>query len=340
MSLRRGVLSAGTWCVDFNKSIPAWPPEDTMTYIVDLDRQGGGSGSNMAINLRRLDPALPVEGMGIVGDDDDGRFLLHQCDLFGIGRQGLATVPGGATPFADCFNSLGSGRRTHFYHPGVADLLSPEHFDFSRTQARILHLGLPGAHKLMDAPWRGETTGWAAVLKAARASGLQTNLEMVSTERSKVRAFGVSCLPHLDLLIVNDYEIGCVAGIETRDANGAVSARVEEALRAAVVMGPVKLAVAHFPEGAIAIAADGTRFASGSVAMPASAIAGVNGAGDAFAAGMLYGWHEGWGIEKSLRLGHASAAASMREVPTTTGVAPVADCLALADKYGLRPEPA
>ena len=340
MSVRRGVLSAGTWCVDFNKSIPAWPSEDTMTYIVDLDRQGGGSGSNMAINLRRLDPALPVEGMGIVGDDDDGRFLLHQCDHFGIGRQGLATIPGGATPFADCFNSLGSGRRTHFYHPGVANLLSPEHFEFSRTQARILHLGLPGAHKIMDAPWRSDTTGWAAVLKSARAAGLQTNLEMVSTERGKVRAFGVSCLPHLDLLIVNDYEIGCVAGIETRDANGAVPRLVEEALRAAVTMGPVKLAAAHFPEGAIAISADGTRFASGSVAMPSSAIAGVNGAGDAFAAGLLYGWHEGWPIEKSLRLAHASAAASMREVPTTTGVAPVADCLALADKYGLRPEPA
>jgi sugar/nucleoside kinase (ribokinase family) len=340
MSSRRGVLSAGTWCVDFNKSIPAWPSEDTMTYIVELDRQGGGSGSNMAINLKRLNAALPVEGMGVVGDDGDGRFLLQQCDRFGISRQGLATLPGGSTPFADCFNSLGSGRRTHFYHPGVADLLSPEHFDFSRTEARILHLGLPGAHKIMDAPWRAETTGWAAVLKAARANGLQTNLEMVSTKRSKVRAFGLSCLPHLDLLIVNDYEIGCVAWIETRDANGAVPARVEEALRAAVSMGPIKLAAAHFPEGAIAIAADGSRFALGSVAMPANAIAGVNGAGDAFAAGMLYGWHEGWPIEKGLRLGHACAAASMREAPTTTGVAPVSECLALADKYGLRPTPA
>jgi sugar/nucleoside kinase (ribokinase family) len=340
MSGRRGVLSAGTWCVDFNKSIPAWPPEDTMTYIVELDRHNGGSGSNMAIDLKRLDQNLPVEAMGIVGDDDDGRFLLGQCDNFGIVRESLVALPGGATPFADCFNSLGSGRRTHFYYPGVADLLSPKHFDFSRTQARILHLGLPGAHKIMDAPWGGETTGWAAVLKAARASGLQTNLEMVSTDAKKVRAFGASCLPHLDLLIVNDYEIGCVAEIETRDSNGAIPARVEEALRAAVLLGPVKLAVAHFPEGAIAIISDGTRFAQGSIAMPQGAIAGVNGAGDAFAAGVLYGWHENWPVEKCLRLGHACAAASMREVPTTTGVARVDECLALAEKYGHRPTPA
>jgi hypothetical protein len=30
----------------------------------------------------------------------------------------------------------------------------------------------------------------------------------------------------------------------------------------------------------------------------------------------------------------------MREVSTTTGVAPVAECLALAEKYGHRPTPA
>ena len=234
MNGRRGVLSAGTWCVDLNKTIPAWPVEDTMTYIVEFDRQNGGSGSNMAIDLKRLDPSLPVEAMGVIGDDDDGRFLLGRCEAFGIDSGGLATLPGGGTPFADCFNSLESGRRTHFYSPGVAAQLSPDHFDFSRTQARFLHLGLPGAHEIMDAPWRGETTGWAATLKAARARGLETNLEMVSTDRARVEGFGRSCLPHLDLLMVNDYEIGCVAGIETRDARGAIPGRVEQALRVAL----------------------------------------------------------------------------------------------------------
>ena len=339
MGGRSGVLTAGTWCVDLNKSIRAWPREDTMNHIVAFDRQGGGSGCNMAIDLKRLDASLPVETMGLIGDDGDGRFLLDQCDAFGIDREGLKLSREGATPFSDCFNSLESGRRTHFYGPGVASLLSPDHFDFSRTQARILHLGLPGAHAVMDAPWGGETTGWAATLRKARAKGLQTNLEMVSTERAKVRAFGLSCLPHLDLLIVNDYEIGCVADVETRDEKGAIPSRVDEALREAFTLGPLKLAVAHFPEGAIAMTSDGSRVALGSLAMPPERIAGVNGAGDAFAAGVLYGWHEGLPIAKSLRLGHACAAASMRQVSTTAGVLTVAGCLALADKHGHRPTP-
>jgi sugar/nucleoside kinase (ribokinase family) len=340
MSARRGVLTAGTWCVDLNKSIRAWPREDSMNTIVSLDRQGGGSACNMAIDLKRLDPGFWVDTMGVVGDDDDGRFLRAQCDAFGIGHAGLVSVPGAATPFSDCFNSLESGRRTHFYGPGVASALSPEHFDFSATNARILHLGLPGAHAVMDGRWKGDSTGWAATLRAARAVGLETNLEMVSTDPVKVRAFGLSCAPHLDLMIVNDYEIGCVADVETRDDDGrAIPGRVEEALREVMALGPVKLAVVHFPEGAIAMTEGGSIFALGSLAMPSEQIAGVNGAGDAFAAGMLYAWHEGWDIERGLRLGHACAAASMREISTTLGVLAVAGCLALADKYGHRPTP-
>jgi sugar/nucleoside kinase (ribokinase family) len=152
----------------------------------------------------------------------------------------------------------------------------------------MLHLGLPGAHVTMDAPWREDSTGWATVLRRARAAGLQTNLEMVSTHAHEVARFGRSCLPHLDLLIVNDYEIGCVAGVETREAGRAAPAKVAEALRKALDMGPLALAVAHFPEGAIAAARDGALVAVGSVGMPTDQIAGVNGAGDAFAAGVLY----------------------------------------------------
>ena len=130
------------------------------------------------------------------------------------------------------------------------------------------------------------------------------------------------------------------ADIETRNGDGRDRGRGRSRARLALTLGPLTLAVAHFPEGAIAVARDGSRFALGSVAMPAAEIAGVNGAGDAFAAGVLYGWHEGWGIVKCLELGHACAAASMREVSTTAGVAGFEDCLALADRWGLRPTPA
>ena len=85
----------------------------------------------------------------------------------------------------------------------------------------------------MDAPWGEDSTGWLTVLKKARAAGLATNLEMVSTGRERIRVFGRSCAPVLDYLIVNDYEIGAFADIETRNDEGAIPDHVEAALRVA-----------------------------------------------------------------------------------------------------------
>src|SRR5271163_1707275 len=338
MSERRGVLSAGTWCVDFNKSIARWPDEDTSNEVLAIDRQNGGSGSNMALDLKRLDPELPVEAMGVVGDDDLGRFLFAECDARGVNRTALHARPSGATMSVDAFNVEANGRRTHFYHQGVAAEMTPDNFDFASTRAKILHLGLPGAHKAMDRPWRGKANGWVAVLQKARASGLAANLELMTTRADRLAELSRPCLPHLDWLIVNDYEIGALVGRETRRPDGLTDpAAVARAIEETLALGSMCWAAAHFPDGAIVGGRDGSRIALGSVAVPASAIVGANGAGDAFAAGVLYGLHEQWPILKCLELGHASAAASMRAMSTTAGVATVAECLALAKQWGFRP---
>ncbi len=208
-------------------------------------------------------------------------------------------------------------------------------------QARhgILHLGLPGAHKRMDSTWGDDPTGWATVLKAAHASGLKTNLEMVSTTREQIRYFGRSCLPHLDFLIVNDYEIGAIADVKTLDGTRTLYQKVVEALQAVVENSAISLAVAHFPEAALAVTRNGNVTAVGSVAIPSSEIVGVNGAGDAFAAGVLFASHEGRTVEDALRLGHACAASSMRSAATSSTVVSAAECLELARKWGFRPAP-
>jgi sugar/nucleoside kinase (ribokinase family) len=238
----------------------------------------------------------------------------------------------------DAFNVAANGRRTHFFHQGVAAAMTPDDFDFSSTAAKILHLGLPGAHKAMDLPWRGDANGWVAVLRKARAAGLSANLELMTTRAERLAELGRPCLPHLDCLIVNDYEIGALAGRETRRRDGSTDpAAVVRAIEDVLALGSMRWAAAHFPEGGVVVGRDGSRLALGSVALPASAIVGANGAGDAFAAGILYGLHEQWPMVECLELGHACAAASMRAVSTTTGVGTVGECRALAKQWGLRP---
>ena len=147
---------------------------------------------------------------------------------------------------------------------------------------------------------------------------------------------GRPCLPHLDCLIVNDYEIGALAGRETRRPDDLTDpAAVARAIEDVLALGSMRSAAAHFPEGGVVVGRDGSRLALGSVALPVSAIVGANGAGDTFAAGIFYGLHEQWPMVECLELGHACAAASMRAVSTTAGVGTVSECRALAKQWGI-----
>ena len=194
----------------------------------------------------------------------------------------------------------------------------------------------------MDRRWGGDANGWVAVLRNARAAGLVANLELMTTAAARLAELGRPCLPHLDFLIVNDFEIGALAGRATRRDRRRDRRRRGRASHRRCARARARCAGSWriFPGAPSPAAVTGSRLALGSVALPASAIAGANGAGDAFAAGMLYALHEEWPIGDCLRLAHAAAAASMRAVSTTVGVASVAECLALAETWGLRPVPA
>lgn len=92
----------------------------------------------------------------------------------------------------------------------------------------------------------------------------------------------------------------------------------------------------HFPEGACACSAGGEIVWQPSVNVPADRIVGLAGAGDAFAAGVVLGLHEGWPMARSLELGVCAAAASLRHPTCSESVRPVEDCLALGEQHGFR----
>ena len=58
--------------------------------------------------------------------------------------------------------------------------------------------------------------------------------------------------------------------------------------------------------------------------------------GHAFAAGVLYGWHESVPVREQLRIGVCAAAANLSEETCTDGLRPMKDCLALGEKFGFR----
>ena len=166
-----------------------------------------------------------------------------------------------------------------------------------------------------------------------------TNLELMTTSAARLAELGRPCLPHLDTLIVNDFEIGALAG--ARDAPFRRFDRRRRGpprdRRRARSSAPCAGSSRIFPKAPSRGGRDGTRVAIGSVAIPAARVAGANGAGDAFAAGMIYGLHEDWPIAECLRprarVRRRLDARRLDDRGRRVGCR----VLALAEKWGLRP---
>ena len=159
---------------------------------------------------------------------------------------------------------------------------------------------------------------------------------MVAGNETKLKEIVVPCLPHLSSLVVNDHEIGAITGIQTQSNNATNIDKIKFAVNSVLEKGRMDFVLVHFPQGAILVTRDGKEIIQPSVDIPLQLIKGTNGAGDAFSAGFFYGFHENWPLLDAIKLGHASAAASLRSVETYTCVQSVRECLDLTNKWGWR----
>jgi len=66
---RKGIVTGGTWCADHNKFVTHWPGEEEVVEILTNEVRGGGSACNLGIDMKRLDPDIPVSTIGLIGDD-------------------------------------------------------------------------------------------------------------------------------------------------------------------------------------------------------------------------------------------------------------------------------
>jgi sugar/nucleoside kinase (ribokinase family) len=333
---RAGVLCAGAMCVDYIRQIDHWPAPEGLATIVGQDREGGASTFNMAVDLRRLGAPWPVAVMGLLGADGDGDYVVEACRANGVDTSRVQRTSEVPSSYTEVMSDQQTGKRTFFYCPGTNHAIGPEHFDFTGVTAKLAHFGMPGVHRRLDPVGPDGESGWVDVLRRARAAGIMTNVELVSIDPGTIAAVGRPLLPHLDLLVVNDVEIGGLAGLTTVVEGRTQLPAVLDAVQDVIRRGPFSLIVVHFPLGCIAATPDGRVVSRPSVRVPPEVVKGSNGAGDAFAAGVVYGLLEGWGLDEMLTLAHASAAASLRSLSTVGSIPTAREALALADGWGWR----
>ena len=309
VSKRSGILAGGNWIIDRVKIVDAYPGLEQLANIKSQHQGTGGSPYNVLLDLAKLGVEFPLLGTGLVGKDALGASILEDCAKHKIDTRYLKATADADTSYTDVFTVQSNGKRTFFHYRGANALWDGKELDFSKIKARIFHLGYLLLLDKMDVVAKDGTTAAAKLLAAAQAAGMKTSIDVVSETGDRFKTVE-----------------GVLDTVSLRHAAGAI-----------LQFGVKELVVIHFPEGCFARTRDGKDHWQPSLKVPAKAIAGSAGAGDAFAAGVLLGLHEGWDLQKSLLTGVCAAAASLSDPTCTGGMKPLAQVEALKKKYGVRP---
>lgn len=330
-----GILAGGNWIIDNVKIIDVYPKEDKLANILKESNSNGGAPYSVLKAISKMGFQFPLTGIGAIGDDEKGDYILNECQKLNIESSQIIKVQNSNTSYTDVMTVLGTGRRTFFHSRGANAHLDESYFSFSGHKSKIFHLGYLLLLDRLDAIGSDGLTGAAKVLKEARKCGMVTSADLVSEQSERFKTIIPLALQYVDILFVNEFEAGMLSGIEICDEEGECSiVNAYQAADAILNAGVQRWVIIHFPKGVIALNKSGQKLFQPSVKMPAEKIKGSVGAGDAFAAGVLAGFHEEWTMAKCLLLGVNVAAASLMDASSSESIVPWQECLKLGEDFG------
>lgn len=336
--VRSGLLAAGNWIVDQVKLVDVYPQREQLANIRGQSQGTGGAPYNVLIDLAKLGAPFPLAAAGLVGKDPLGDQILEDCRRHKVDTKQLKQTPATPTSYTDVMTELDGGQRTFFHFRGANALWTGADLDFTKVRARIFHLGYLLLLDELDRPDKNHGTRAAAMLARAQEAGLKTSVDVVSEDSERFAKIVTPALKHVDYCLLNEIEAGKTTGFKIRQADGTLdTVSLRHAAGAMLQMGVRELVVVHFPEGSFARTRKGEDYWQPSLNIPSKFVAGTAGAGDAFCAGALYGFHEGWDVRHCLETGVCAAAASLSEPSCTAGMKPLKAVLELAKKFRYRP---
>ncbi len=332
---RHGICVAGNLIVDISHLISGFPaPGQLVTILEDKSMTVGGLACNVGLDLAMLDRELPIQILGCLGDDPEGRLILDRFSRHpNIETAGIRTC--GQTSYTLVMNDASTRERTFFQFRGANAVFDGSGIAWNSVGAKIFHAGYILLMDALDDKDPEYGTRMARMLAQARSQGMLTSVDIVSEASDRFSAIVPPALKYTDYCIINEYEAGKTTGIPLRDDAGKLQeARIPGVLQALKAMGVARWAAIHAPEGAFGLDEANAFISLPSLSLPKGFIHSTTGAGDAFCAGVLYGAHENMPLADALRLGTASAASSLSAADASSGVRPARDAMAFYRELG------
>jgi 5-dehydro-2-deoxygluconokinase len=306
--VRYDTLHMGRSSIDlYSNDIGAPFPE-----ITSFAAYVGGSPTNISVGARRL--GLRSALLTGIGEDPVGDFVLGFLEREGVETAYVARKPGHRTSAVLLGIEPPDRFPLVFYRDNCADV------ELTVEDVRAVPLDEVGVFQFAGTNLSREPSRSATLFAAQRAgeSGARVvlDLDFRPDQWHEPRAFGEeirSAVAHADLVLgtVDEVNAAVLADAEQvvvehgQVSDARVGGDVEAAVAQLLELGPEAVVEKRGGLGARVWPRDGDR-----IDVPGFEVEVQNilGAGDAFAAGFLYGYVNGWGWYESARLGNACGA--------------------------------
>ncbi|HIE12688.1 MAG TPA: carbohydrate kinase family protein [Desulfotomaculum sp.] len=274
-------LGCGALNVDYLYAVDALVA-DGETFCDPVGREPGGSAANTTFLLAKL--GVPCRFVGVVGEDADGRSVLQSLAAGGVDTATVVSRSGHSTGRAFCFIDK-HGHRALYVSPGANLTVT------AADLRRGLDAGVSWVHCSSfagDAPFSGQLA-----IIAALAPEVRLSLAPGALYAARGYEALLPVLVRCTALFLSAQELRTLTG-EPEIATGA---------RMVLTAGVKAVAVTVGKEGSLVFTP------SSRLELPALPVKVVDttGAGDAFAAGFIFGCLNDWALADAQRFAHVVA---------------------------------
>lgn len=287
--------------------------DDGEAVVDETESSPGGSAANTIYGLARL--GMNTGFIGMVGDDAEGKILVHDFKEVGVDTSQIRVTSKAQTGSVLCLSDR-QGNRSLYITPGANDLLMVDDLDLNYiNQARLLHLSsftsdrqlniLLELMDRLDSPTKLSFTPGALYaqkgLKALSSIISRTHVLFINQDEIKQLTGGD---------VINGAEICLKQGCDI------VAATLGKGVRLKLGKGANQKTVAATGY----IRDTETEHIVPSTNQNTVAEVDTTGAGDAFAAGFLYGLLKGKGLRECGLLGDIVARFSISQLGARPGL--------------------
>jgi ribokinase len=283
---------------------------DGETFCNPVGRQPGGSAANTVFTLARL--GMPCRFAGVVGDDPDGKLVLESLVAAGVDTDAVVVRRGQGTGRVFCFVDR-QGHRALYVCPDANLTVTAAELERAFTlQVSWVHCSSFAG----DVPFAAQRSFVAGLPPGIRLS-LAPGALYAARGLTELRLFLKRCA----VVFLTATELKTLTGIP-EPLGGARRLLREGVHTVAVTLGR---------EGSLVVTAESQHR---QLALAVDAV-DTTGAGDAFAAGFLFGRLKGWAVDDAQRFATVVASFAVENWGARSGAPDLAQARARYEKaYG------